>query len=44
MLCILCKYICFSNSSLDCWIYFPRKEEPLFWESVYPPSEELSKA
>lgn len=44
MLCILCKYIFFSDSDLDCCLYFPRKEEPFFWESVYPPSEELPKA
>lgn len=44
MQCILCKYICFSNSNLDCWLCFPRKEELLFWESVYPPSKESPKA
>lgn len=44
MLCISCKYICFSNSNLDCGLYFPRKQEPLFWENVYPPSKELPKA
>lgn len=44
VLCSLGKYIWFSNSDLDCWLCFPREEESLFWESIYPPSEESPKA
>lgn len=44
VLCSLCKYVLFSNSNLDLWLCFPREEESLFWESIYPLSEESPKA